>query len=59
MPSEEERACPYCEGKGYVSVEEYSEDNNDFGEVKTWVRKNCPLCGGVGHLVDDKESNTL
>jgi hypothetical protein len=47
---------PYCDGKGYVSIEAHSNENHAFGDVKTWVRKDCPLCGGTRHLQGDTES---
>jgi hypothetical protein len=49
--------CPYCGGKGYVSDEVYLDHNDVSGDTKTWVRKNCPLCGGTGHLRGDGESS--
>jgi hypothetical protein len=54
MRRREGRVCPYCEGKAYVSVEA-SDDNQGLGDMKTWARKDCPLCGGTGHLLGDAE----
>jgi hypothetical protein len=46
MPDQEGRVCPYCDGKGYVSVDTQHTDS----DTKTWIRKDCPLCQGTGHL---------
>ncbi len=48
MPGGEGRVCPYCEGKGYVSVEVHADDNQGLGDMKTLAFKDCPLCGGRG-----------
>jgi len=45
------RECPYCEGKGYVSVRGMT--NGAWLTELTWataVREECPLCAGTGHL---------
>lgn len=48
MYSAEGTVCPFCEGKGYILVEVFP--NGDFVTPKTWARKDCPLCQGVGRL---------
>jgi len=58
MPGGEGKVCPYCNGKGYVSVEvQHTDDSHGRSDIKTWVRKDCPLCRGTGHLVGDGKSN--
>ena len=45
------RECPYCEGKGYVSVRGMT--NGARLNELAWapaVREECPLCAGTGHL---------
>ena len=47
------KVCPYCEGKGYVSVavEHPPDDDPREGLSRTtWVRKPCPLCDGKGSI---------
>jgi len=51
MPDQEGRVCPYCDGKGYVSVDTQHTDS----DTKTWIRKDCPLCQGTGHLLGNAE----
>jgi hypothetical protein len=55
------KMCPYCGGKGYISVAvELTPDDNPREELSrtTWVRKSCPLCDGKGRISDDDESLT-
>jgi hypothetical protein len=50
------KVCPYCEGKGYVSVAvELPPTDNPREEMSgtTWVRKPCPLCDGKGRISGD------
>ena len=50
------KVCPYCEGKGYVSVVVDLPPDNDPRERlsrTTWVRKDCPLCDGKGRISGD------
>jgi len=47
MADEKPRVCPYCEGKSYVSLEVPSNARTGCpGASKTWLRQECPLCGG-------------
>ena len=50
------KVCPYCEGKGYVSVIA-DLPPADYGREElsrtTWVRKPCPLCDGKGSISGD------
>ena len=44
------RVCPFCEGKGNVSIlptEGYPKEGTNF---TTWGRELCPLCDGKGHI---------
>ncbi len=53
------KVCPYCEGKGYVSVTvDLPPDDNPREELSrtTWVRKSCPLCDGRGRISSNDES---
>jgi hypothetical protein len=49
--------CPYCSGKGYVSVPAETPLDDDSGQKRspktTWVRKACPLCDGKGRVAGD------
>jgi RecJ-like exonuclease len=48
------KVCPYCDGKGSVSVLVDLLLNNDPLEEldrKTWIRKKCPLCDGKGRIL--------
>lgn len=56
---DDRRVCPYCEGKGFISVEvEVAIDEPDrIGNTKTWSRQDCPLCGGTGNLYGDPVPN--
>ncbi|MGA8214184.1 MAG: hypothetical protein WB799_11355, partial [Candidatus Sulfotelmatobacter sp.] len=50
------KVCPYCEGKGYVSVVvDLSPDNDPRERLSrtSWVRKDCPLCDGKGRISGD------
>ena len=49
------RVCPYCGGKGYVSVPIDLPDDHPSNELNrtTWVRKRCPLCDGKGGISGD------
>jgi len=50
------KACPYCAGKGYVSIPVDLPPDDDPGNEltrTTWVRKPCPLCGGKGNISGD------
>jgi hypothetical protein len=46
------QVCPYCEGKGYISVpvDLPPADPGKEPSRTTWVRKPCPLCGGKGSI---------
>ncbi len=57
MHGGEERVCPYCDGKGYVPVEGTRENGTDLCDTRTWVRKDCPLCGGTGRLYGGADSS--
>ena len=57
MQAGEGRVCPYCLGKGYISVEVHPDDATGSCDTKTWVRKDCPLCEGAGVLYGGKESS--
>jgi RecJ-like exonuclease len=51
--------CPYCEGKGYVSlvIEHPPDDEPREGLSRTtWVRRPCPLCDGKGQILGMKPS---
>jgi hypothetical protein len=44
------RVCPFCEGKGNVSIlptEGYPKDKTNSA---TWGRELCPLCNGKGDI---------
>jgi hypothetical protein len=45
--------CPYCGGKGYVSVPVDLPADDHPRNRQTWVRKPCPLCGGQGSISGD------
>ena len=50
------KVCPYCAGKGYVSVPVDLPPDDDPGNEltrTTWVRKPCPLCDGQGGISGD------
>jgi hypothetical protein len=50
------KLCPYCGGKGYVSVPvDLPPDDHHSKEPSktTWVRKRCPLCDGKGGISGD------
>ena len=50
------KVCPYCEGKGYVSVAVDLPPDDDLRKElnrTTWVRRPCPLCDGKGHISGD------
>jgi RecJ-like exonuclease len=50
------KVCPYCEGKGYVSVIAdlpSADDPREELSGTTWVRKPCPLCDGKGSISGD------
>ena len=50
------KVCPYCGGKGYVSVPaDLPPDDHPSKELSrtTWVRKRCPLCDGKGGISGD------
>jgi len=60
MSEEAAKVCPYCEGKGYVSVVVEIPANGDPNEGlsrTTWVRKSCPLCNGRGRIFGDYNRN--
>ncbi|GEM_PF-5758878 len=57
MHGTEGRVCPYCNGKGYVPVEATRENNTGLSDTRTWVRKDCPLCGGTGRLHSDSSES--
>ena len=47
------RVCPYCGGKGYVSVPVElppSDDPSKEPSRTTWVGERCPLCDGKGTI---------
>jgi hypothetical protein len=55
------KVCPYCEGKGYVSVAvDLPPDANPCEELSrtTWVRNCCPLCDGKGRISGDSSTTT-
>jgi hypothetical protein len=47
--------CPYCSGKGDVSVpaDLYPDGPRQDSSSTTWVRKPCPLCDGKGTISGD------
>jgi len=51
------KVCPYCEGKGYVSVAvdlpPGDDPSEERGRMTGWVRKTCPLCDGKGRISGD------
>jgi len=50
------KVCPYCEGKGHVSVVvdlPPADDPYEGLNRTTWVRKACPLCDGKGRISGD------
>jgi hypothetical protein len=49
------KACPYCCGKGYVSVPADLSPDDPRQQLSrtTWVRKHCPLCDRRGTISGD------
>lgn len=55
------KVCPYCDGKGYVSVPaDLPPDDDSRKELSrtTWVRTPCPLCDGKGSISGDDSRPT-
>ena len=55
------KVCPYCGGKGYVSVDvDLPRDEDRCEELgqTAWVRKSCPLCDGKGRISGDDSTST-
>ena len=53
VESGKSKGCPYCEGKGDVSVLADLPGKSDCSEElskATWARRRCPLCDGKGHI---------
>jgi hypothetical protein len=47
------KMCPYCEGKGHISVlVDLPPEDDSRQELNrtTWARCTCPLCDGKGHI---------
>lgn len=55
------KVCPYCGGKGHVSVDvdlpRVDGRCEELGKT-TWVRKPCPLCDGKGRISGDDSTLT-
>jgi len=50
------KVCPYCGGKGHVSVPvdlPSADYHREELSSTTWVRKPCPLCDGKGSISGD------
>ena len=44
--------CSYCKGKGH------DQEPRGEGDKKTWVRRDCPLCKGMGRISIDDSSES-